>query len=139
MSCPFCNLDPKRNTVLKEKQKVFVMLSNPRLMEGHLLVVPKRHIEKLSELHEDEKKELLDTVIEFEEKILSKISPGCDVKQHHRPFLPESDLKVNHLHFHLQPRTFKDEIYKKVQVFEKDVFKSVSEDEKVKMEKLFSR
>lgn len=139
MSCPFCNLDTERSTVIKEKEKVFVMLSNPWLMEGHLLVVPKRHVEKLSELKEDEKKELLDTVIEFEEKILSKIAPGCDIKQHHRPFLPESDLKVNHLHFHLQPRNFEDEIYKKVQVFEKDVFKWVSEEEKVKMQELFSR
>ena len=45
------------------------MFSNPRLMEGHLLVIPKRHVEKLSELNEEERKELFDTVIEYQEKI----------------------------------------------------------------------
>ncbi len=133
MSCAFCNLDPKRNIILKEKQKVFVMLSNPRLMAGHLLVIPRRHVEKLSELKEDEKKELFDTIIEFEEKILSRISRGCDIKQHHRSFLEESDLKVNHLHVHLLPRGLEDELYKKVQVFEKDIFKWVTDQEKEKV------
>jgi len=136
MSCPFCNIDKKRNTVIKHCKDVFVMFSNPRLMEGHLLVVPKRHVEKISELNEEEKKELFDTVIEYQEKILENIAPGCDIRQHYRPFLKQSELKVNHLHIHLQPREFDDELYKKCQIYHKDVFKELTEQEINKISKL---
>ena len=111
------------------------MFSNPRLMEGHLLIIPKRHVERLSELNEQEKKDLLETVIEFEEKLL-KVFPGCDIRQNYRPFIKQSDYKVDHLHVHLQPRTMEDDLYKKVQVFEKDVFKRSTKDEENKLIKL---
>ena len=129
MDCPFCNIDKKRNKVIKYGKNVFVMFSNPRLMEGHLLVIPKRHVEKLSELNEEERKELLDTVIEYEEKILKNISPGCDVRQHYRPFLKQSELKVDHLHIHLQPRKLEDDLHHKLQLFGKDVFKELTKEE----------
>lgn len=92
-------------------------------MPGHLLVIPKRHVEKISELNEEERKELFDTVIEFQEKIISKIAKGCDINQHYRPFQTQDKLKVNHLHIHILPRESKDELYQKSQKFEKDIFK----------------
>ena len=136
MDCPFCNIDKKRNTVIKHYKNVFVMFSNPRLMEGHLLVVSKRHVEKISELNEEERKELFDTVIEYQEKILKNIAPGCDIRQHYRPFLKQSELKINHLHIHLQPRKFDDELYKKCQIYHEDVFKELTEEEIDKISKL---
>ncbi len=122
MQCPFCNIGDER--ILKKGKLVFVILSNPSLMEGHTLVIPKRHVERLSGLNDPERLELLDTVIEFQEKLLEKY-PGCDVRQHCRPFLPESATKVNHLHIHLQPRSPEDELYKKSQIFEKGIFKAL--------------
>jgi len=98
-------------------------------MPGHLLVIPKRHVEKPSELNEQERAELFETVIEFQEKILNKISSGCDIKQNYRPFQKQNRLKVNHLHFHLQPRELFDELYKKCQIFQKDIFKDLSQQE----------
>jgi len=62
-------------------------------MPGHLLVVPKRHVEKLSALQEDERRELFEKVIQFQEKILSKLASGCDIKQNYRPFQKQSNLK----------------------------------------------
>ncbi len=105
------------------------MFSNPRLMEGHLLVIPKRHVEKLSELNEEERKELLDVVVEYEEKILKNISPGCDIGQHYRPFLEQSELKIDHLHIHLQPRRLEDDLHRKLQFFGKNVFKKLTKEE----------
>ncbi len=125
MACPFCKIDEEKTRVVEEKEHTLVILSNPRLMEGHLLVIPKRHIEKMSELNEEEKNELLDTVIEYQEKILDKLAKGCDIRQHHRPFQIEDDLKVDHLHIHLQPRGFKDELFEKCQIYEKDIFKNL--------------
>ncbi len=101
------------------------------------MVIPKRHIEKLSELNKEEKKELLETIIEFQEKILSKISKGCDIRQNYRPFQNQDNLKVNHLHIHLQPREFKDELYKKSQITEKEIFRELEEGEIDKILELF--
>ena len=124
-NCPFCNLSSKE-VILKNGKSVSVISSNPRLMPGHLLVIIKRHVQKLSELTQEERVELLETLIEFEEKILSKLAPGCDIRQHYHPFLENDEVAVNHFHFHLQPREFKDELWKKTQRFEKSIFQELS-------------
>jgi len=129
MTCPFCTINEEKTKIIKEKTHVKIILSNPRLMPGHLLVIPNKHVEKISQLNETEKKELFDTVIEYQEKILSKLMIGCDISQHYRPFIKDNKLKISHLHFHLQPREFEDELYKKVQKFDREVFKDLTEKE----------
>ena len=99
-------------------------------MPGHLLVVPKRHVLRLSELNDVERKELFDVTISYQEKILKNIASGCDIKQHNRPFLPENDLKVDHLHIHLQPRELNDELYLKSHVHDREIFKPLTDSEK---------
>ena len=79
MNCPFCNIDKEKTIILKNGKNNFVIFSNPRLMPGHLLVVPKRHVEKLSQLSKAEINELLNFVIEFQEKILLVCSVLRDV------------------------------------------------------------
>ncbi len=138
MECPFCKigLQKTKNEIITNKKFVRVIFSNPRLMPGHLLVIPKRHVERLSELNEAEKKELFETIIEFQEKILSTIASGCDIREHYRPFQQQDALKVNHIHFHLQPRELRDELYEKSQVFEKKIFQSLPSEELEELKKL---
>jgi diadenosine tetraphosphate (Ap4A) HIT family hydrolase len=137
MDCPFCDAQIKeRQGILHEGEEVFVMLSNPRKVPGHLLVIPKRHVEKLADLAESERKELLDMLIDFQEKVVSKIASGCDIRQHYRPFLPQSRLKVDHVHFHLIPRELDDELYEKSMKFEGELFKDLTEEEREKMIKM---
>lgn len=138
MDCPFCHIDKEKTKIIKEGEKVMVALSNPRLIEGHLLVIPKRHVEKISELNEEELKELFENIIEFQQKILSKISPGCDIRQNYQPFQKQNNLKINHSHFHLLPRKLEDEIYQKCQIFEKNLFKELTKKEAVKIVKLLN-
>jgi diadenosine tetraphosphate (Ap4A) HIT family hydrolase len=125
MECPFCKINLSRTKILKEGKSARVIFSNPRLMPYHILIVPKRHIEKISELTKEELNEIIDLIIKFEEKILSRISKGCDIRQNYRPFQQQNSLKVNHIHFHLQPRELYDELYKKCQINEVDIFKVV--------------
>lgn len=128
MDCPFCSiLSKEKSRLIREADHTFVIFSNPRLMKGHLLVIPKRHVLKLAALSAEEKRELFETVIEFQEKILAKLSAGCDIRQNCRPFTAQSDVKVDHLHFHLQPRELRDELYEKCQIHEKDIFHQVAE------------
>lgn len=138
MDCPFCNVDLERTRILKEGKYTFVTLSNPRLVDGHLLVVPKRHVEAPFQLNEEERKELFDTVLEFQKKILSKFSSGCDIHQNYRPFQKQGQIKVNHVHFHLIPREFEDELYQKCQIHETTLFRMLTEEKKEEFAKLFT-
>jgi diadenosine tetraphosphate (Ap4A) HIT family hydrolase len=104
MDCHFCNLDTDRNPIIKEGKYTYVTLSNPKLVDGHLLIIPKRHVERIAQLDEEERKELLEMIIEFQEKIINKFSQGCDIHQHYRPYEPQDNYKVDHIHIHLQPR-----------------------------------
>lgn len=116
----------------------FTVLSAPRLMPGHTLVIPKRHAEKLSELSKDERNELFDEAIRIEENFLWEVAPGCDLAQHYRPFIKQNDLKVNHLRIHLQPRYLDDNLHRSVQTHERGVFAPLLSKECEKYGKLFS-
>jgi len=133
--CPFCKQD--KSLLIKDGKLVYVQLSDPRLVDGHLLVIPKRHVERLAELTEEERKEIFDMTAEFQDKVLGRFSAGCDVKQNCRPFLSQSRLKVDHLHIHLLPREFEDELYTKSMIFEKEIFRNLTDEERIRFVKLF--
>lgn len=129
--CAFCPPKLVQDEVLEEKEHVFVKLSNPRLMPGHVLVIPKRHVSSLSELSPVERAELFDTAMALQEKIKA-LSPGngCDLSQHDRPFMPTTKLTVpQHLHVHLRPRTWQDGYYQAVSRHETAVFQELPEGE----------
>lgn len=124
-ACRFCELDPQRNQILHRYKRSYVMLSNPWLAEGRLLVIPNRHVEAPWDLTPAEDKEMHQTVIALEKLIVIKnIAPWCDVRQHYRPSLPESDEKVNHLHWHILPHRWKDRLYQECQIYESTLFQS---------------
>ena len=138
MPCPFCDiLQNNTERIVKKNSHSFVILSNPRLMPGHLLVIPNRHVEKMSDLNAHEKHDLLETVIDFQEKILKKLSNGCDISQHYRPFIQQGKLKINHLHVHLRPRELEDALYERAQKFERDVFQDLDDEELKRFISLF--
>ncbi|MEK7648352.1 MAG: HIT domain-containing protein [Patescibacteria group bacterium] len=112
MSCRFCTIiNDETEHIVAYREHCFVLLSNPRLVPGHLLIIPRRHVEKPSELNQEERTNFFDTALEFQDYILGYVASGCDMRQHCKPFLPESLLKVNHVHAHLLPREFQDELY----------------------------
>lgn len=136
MDCPFCSIDVKKTEIIQAGKNYYVALSNPRLVPGHLLVIPKRHIEKLSELNKKERQELFEAVIQLEEKILERYASGCDIRQHYRPFIKPNWVKVNHLHFHLQPREPEDHLYQTVQKHEQDLWQKLPQKERKKIVRL---
>lgn len=139
MNCPFCKIITENSErIIRQTERVFVVFSNPKLMRGHLLVISKRHVEKLSELDKEERVELFEEIINIENKIIEKIASGCDITQHYRPFIQQNNLKVDHVHFHLKPREFEDELYKKVQVNEKELFSELTREELDNLENMFT-
>lgn len=134
--CPFCKIDLDKTRVLEDHQVYFVALSNPRLIEGHLLVVPKRHVEKPWELTSEEISTVYNTILKYQKRIIEKFTCGCDIRQNYRPFLPQGRVKVDHVHFHLLPRELEDEYFKTVQISEKELWVDLSEEEIAKMKGL---
>jgi diadenosine tetraphosphate (Ap4A) HIT family hydrolase len=132
--CPFCGF--KEDRMLKKGKNAFVIFSNPRLMPGHLLVVSKRHIQRLSQMNKEERKEIIDFVMEFEDKILDKLASGCDIRQNFKPYVKNSRTHVNHLHFHLHPREFKDELHEKADVYRNPLYRDLPEEEKERLSKI---
>ena len=130
MDCPFCTIEKnERSRILFQGKSVFVIFSNPRLVPGHLLVIPKRHVLKLQELSRDEQKELFDTALLWQEQIIKKLAPGCDIRQNYRPFIQQNNLKIDHAHVHLIPRGSEDELYQKSMKYEKEIFAPLSQEE----------
>ena len=130
--CVFCHIDSLRTRIIEEFDYVRVIHANPRLMPGHLLVIPRRHVERMKDLEDAELLELLHVVNSYCDKIL-KFAKGYMVKNNFMPFLEESRLKVNHLHIHILPRTYNDDLYNKVLFNESGLYEDLTEEEFVKI------
>lgn len=126
-NCPFCS--PKER-VLKENDHAQVILSNPHKVVGHFLVIPKRHVEKPWELTKDELGDIFDLIFFIEQRIIGKLGDGCDIKQNYRPFMKQSELKVDHIHFHVYPRSMEDYLYKVSEQFETGLFAELDDAER---------
>lgn len=119
-TCPFCNT---KDRVLKENEHASVILSNPRKVPGHFLVLPKRHIEEPWQLTADELTDIFKLIFVVEQAILKGgLGTGVDIRQNYRPFLSQSKLKVDHVHFHVYPRSLEDYLYQVSEKFETDLF-----------------
>lgn len=135
--CPFCGEVLKENRTLKEGKLAYAILSNPRLMPGHVLVIPRRHVEKISELTKDEYDEIFNLLVEFQAKIITKLSSGCDMRQNFKPYLENSRTHVDHVHFHLLPREVNDEL-QEAEKSRMPMYRDLPDEEKQKLVSLLS-
>lgn len=132
--CPFCNLYER---IIIENTNAVAILSNPRKVAGHYLVIPKRHIEKPWKLSEEEMLDIFRIITLIQKKIASEITDGSDVLEHFRPFIPQGKIKVNHIHYHILPRAFNDEIYQTLEKHEtEDIYTPLNSEERKKFESL---
>lgn len=128
--CPFCAKAKEEGRILKEGRHAYVLLSSPRLVPGHLLVIPKRHVEgRLADLSGEEREEIFELLIEFQGRILEKLSSGCDIRQSYKPYAKKSRTHVDHMHFHLYPREYEDELYQKADVYRTSLYQNLPEEE----------
>ncbi|MGV8141424.1 MAG: HIT family protein [Candidatus Woesearchaeota archaeon] len=127
-SCRFCKINPDRNKIVKRFNHCYVLLSNPRIVEGQVLIIPNRHVERISQLKDDELLEMMRVLNEYCDRIL-KFADGYMIKNNYMPFLEESERKVNHLHIHIIPRYYHDELYTKAMIHEDKLFKALTDKE----------
>lgn len=133
-NCAFCNLKP--GEVLKSNEHAVLVLSNPRKVPGHILVLPKRHIEEPWQLTADELTDVFKLIFFAEQRILGDLGDGVDIRQNYRPFKKQDELKKNHVLFHVIPRAKDDYIYTVSEKFERDLFADLDDLERKEVEKL---
>lgn len=106
--CVFCDETKQQERVIRAERLFMSFVSKPWFRDGHCLVVPKRHIEKVSELTSEESSTVMAE--------LGRLSMGLDrgfgsgIMQKFHPLQTENGIKVNHLHFHVFPRLASDEM-----------------------------
>jgi ATP adenylyltransferase len=133
IDCPFCS---PQERILKENGYAQMLLSDPRKVPGHVLVMPKRHIEKPWELTEKELTDIFELIFFVEQRVLGELGEGCDIRQSYRPFSHQNSIKVNHLTFHVIPRSQNDYLYQVSEQFERDVFAELDDVERAAVTKL---
>lgn len=133
VDCPFCNAGDQ---VLKSNEYAELVLSNPRKVPGHFLVNPKRHVEAPWELTAEELRDIFELIFFVEQKIIGTLGEGCDIRQNYRPFLAQGKLKVNHVHFHVIPRSLDDYIYQISEKYDRELFADLDQAEADEVAKL---
>jgi|YelNatPaOPRAMG01_1025707.scaffolds.fasta_scaffold16237_7 histidine triad (HIT) family protein len=113
--CVFCGVSIERGDYIVggDEFSVAFLDKNPAA-PGHVLVIPRRHVERLDELSEEELKKYFVFISKVEKAVLefAGAGGGCDIVNHYRPFLKESEMVKKHLHFHVIPRKLNDSVFK---------------------------
>lgn len=123
VSCPFCSL--RKDEILKQNKSANVILAKAPYHQDHLLVVPKRHILAISELKNEELRDISSLVFWAGKKL--------EKKYHNLSILYREGGKkkigksINHFHINLIP----DEVIGSIRVSTKGR-KILSEREYVK-------
>lgn len=102
-SCPFC--DPDRKIVL-EKKFAFAVFDQFPVSEGHCLILPKRHVRGITSLNEFEYQDCFNLIREMI-KIL-EVGGNIDGYNVGANLGHAAGQTIDHLHFHLIPRTLGD-------------------------------
>lgn len=105
--CPFCNNEIIDTQSIYSTDKVNVLYNiRPGKNYGRCLATPKRHVETLAELTEEEAKELFAVVWLISKKLRTELNPiAMNYGFNEGEFAGQS---VPHLHFHIMPR-YKDD------------------------------
>jgi diadenosine tetraphosphate (Ap4A) HIT family hydrolase len=133
VGCPFCN---PLERIIKSNKHAQIILSDPRKVPGHFLVMPKEHVEKPWDLKPAELNDIFELIFFIEKKIIGKLGEGCDIRQNYRPFIKQNALKLDHVHFHVIPRSYHDYLYQEVEKYETDIFAELDDLERKTITKL---
>lgn len=129
-TCVFCNI--KEDIILESDNCIVVLDKNP-VVKGHLLVITKKHFVSLVDIPDDVMLDIMKTIKKMEKRLIEKLKVGIDLKQHYRPFLKEGELVKKHIHFHLIPRSFEDDIHKSTRYSKRISFSKEDKEELIKL------
>jgi diadenosine tetraphosphate (Ap4A) HIT family hydrolase len=100
--CPFC-YDNIKNRIVAEQNSVVAISDNYPVTDGHLLIVPKRHIEDYFSMNETEKKDTGVLIMKLKNRIMEEdhsitgFNIGTNIGE-------SAGQTIFHAHIHLIPR-----------------------------------
>jgi len=106
--CPFCRIvrQELKAVVVHEDNDILVIMDLYPATPGHMLVLPKEHIETLYAMPEDIGARIMITTIAVAKSIKQKLSPiGLNLIQSNELSAGQT---VSHFHLHIVPR-YKDD------------------------------
>ncbi|MGQ9700049.1 MAG: HIT family protein [Candidatus Bipolaricaulaceae bacterium] len=104
MNCPFCQIASGQRLahVLYEDDAVLAFLDAFPMAPGHTLIVPRSHVERLSQLSEEQAGQLLATAVRVGRALQAVLNaPGLTLGLNDGSVAGQG---VPHLHLHLVPR-----------------------------------
>ncbi|MBT4257663.1 HIT family protein [archaeon] len=100
--CVFCKIIKGEipSTKVYEDEFCFAFLDIEPVNVGHILVIPKKHVETIDKMTKEDLCNLNEGILKVSKGIL-KIADGLNVMQNNRWIAGQ---EVSHVHFHLIPR-----------------------------------
>lgn len=98
--CPFCDL--KSKYFVSERKNVVLTVNTFPYDNGHLLVIPKRHIEKLDEVNDEEVKEIHELTV-LGMKLLRQHFSYINLNVLYREGGKDAGQSLKHFHTHILP------------------------------------
>ncbi len=114
--CVFCDPEIRKKETFYESKKCIAIVNIKPVVAGHILIIPKRHVEKFIELTEEEIADMFGSVKNVYDILIKafKATAFNLVIQDGR----DSGQSIDHLHLHVAPRIKYDiddkEFYRKV-------------------------
>ena len=106
--CPFCAIVEGRlpASVLAETENAIAFLDLRQAVQGHVLVVPRRHVESIYVLETDLAAELMQLAVRVAQALQVAMHPhGLNLWQSNGE---AGGQEVPHFHLHVQPRRYDD-------------------------------
>ncbi len=124
--CPFCQ---SKDQPARENELAQVFMSNPHKVPGHVLVMPKRHIEQPWDLTAAELQAVFELIFAIEKSFIGKLGDGIDIRQSYWPFKEADGLKAKHVLFHVIPRSKDDYLFQNEDGHKPDLYAELDEAE----------
>ena len=118
MACLFCSWIEGKNQVLFERKGIFVFVASLAFTKGHLLVVPKKHIESI---FDDERLagEMFSEAMKMGKLLEGKLNVGgftLGLNEKLHLVDPDHKTHVPHIHMHVIPRRHGEKVFDKERI-----------------------
>jgi histidine triad (HIT) family protein len=98
MVCEMCNALKEEYRLVKESEFSFCIINIEPLKKGHVMVLPKRHVNNLDDLNPNESKDILNLCAELKDKIKEKYEEDALIMLN-----TGKHSSQEHIHFHIWP------------------------------------
>ncbi len=125
-NCDLCRPEKFAWRTVHEDGNVISLLSDPRMVLGHTIVIPREHREPPESLTDAEKVAMLLETERLSRLMLGSFAVGVDVWQKTRPYMPENAIRRRHYHTHVIPCEPGDGTYESGLIWTPDRFSELT-------------